>query len=79
MSITITRQTAELALRNLWQHHREVWVLDEETRAGIVALDELVKVLEAEHLMTVWEREEQEAAQKAQAEYLARKAAAEND
>lgn len=79
MKITITRQTAETALRNLWQHHREIWVLDEETRAGIMALDELVKALEAEELMTVWEQKEQEEAQRMQAEYMARKAAAENE
>lgn len=44
-----------------------------------MALDELVKALEAEELMTVWEQKEQEEAQRMQAEYMARKAAAENE
>lgn len=77
MKITITEQTAKAALRNLWLHHREVWQLDAETREGIIAIDELVRELEAEELLEAWEIEERESAQRMQAEYMARKAAAE--
>ena len=77
MKITITEQTAKVALRNLWLHNREIWGLDAETREGIIAIDELVRELEAEELLEAWEIEERESAQRMQAEYMARKAAAE--
>lgn len=75
MKITITEQTAKVALRNLWYYNREVWQLDAETRAGIIAIDELVRELEAEELLEAWEIEERESAQRMQAEWQARKAA----
>jgi hypothetical protein len=75
MKITITEQTAKVALRNLWLHNREIWHLDAETRQGIIAIDELVRELEAEELLEVWEIEEQAEMQRVQAAYEARKAA----
>lgn len=77
MKITITEKTARVALRNLWMHNREIWQLDSETREGIIAVDELVRELEAEELLETWETEERESAQRMQAEYMARKAEAE--
>lgn len=73
--ITITRKTALVALRNLWDHYSEVWELDAETRAGIAALDELANLLDGDNLIYQWEMEQRERNQQIQAEYEARKAA----
>jgi len=75
MNITITEKTARVALRNLWLHNREIWQLDAETREGIIAVDELVRELEAEELLETWEAEERAETQRMQAEYMARQAA----
>lgn len=73
--ITITRKTAMVALRNLWEHYSDIWELDAETRAGIAALDELATLLGGDDLLHEWEMEQRERNQQMQAEYEARKAA----
>ena len=76
-NITITRKAAEVALRNLWEHYQEVYVLDAETRAGIAALDEFVRALDAEKLMVEWEEQRQIEYRDMMAAYEARKTAGE--
>lgn len=76
-TVTISKQAAEVALRNLWEHYQEVYVLDAETRAGIAALDEFVRALDAEKLMVEWEEQRQIEYCDMMAAYEARKAAGE--
>ena len=76
-TVTISKQAAEVALRNLWEHYQEVYVLDAETRAGIAALDEFVRALDAEQLIVEWEEQRQTEYREMMATYEARKAAGE--
>lgn len=71
-NITISKKSAEVALRNLWEHYQEVYVLDAETRAGISALDEFVRVLDAEQLMVDWEHQREAEYRKMMEEHKAR-------
>lgn len=70
-NITISKKSAEVALRNLWEHFSEVYYLDADTRAGISALDEFVKALNAEELMVTWEQERQAEYQEMMAKHKA--------
>jgi hypothetical protein len=74
-TITITRATAERALARLSDWLEWVEDLDTETRADIVALDELIKELEAEESYSLKIQKDREARQKAQAEFMERKKA----
>ena len=76
-TVTISKQAAEVALRNLWEHYQEVYVLDAETRAGIAALDEFVRALDGEQLMIDWEREREARYREMMEAHKARQAAGE--
>lgn len=76
-NVTISRKAAEVALRNLWEHYQEVYVLDAETRAGIAAVDEFVRALDAEKLMVEWEHEREAEYREMMEAHKARQAAGE--
>lgn len=78
MNITITEATARRCMERMADWLEWVDSLDSETRADIIALDELVKVLDAESYLTERENARLEAAQR-QFEERKAKEAAEND
>ncbi len=76
--ITITEATARRAMLRLGDWLEWVEELDAETRADILALDELIKTLDAEDEYQKAIDEKRETAQRLNAEYQERKKAEEN-
>lgn len=74
-NITITEATARRALARLTDWLEWVEELDAETRADILALDELIKALDAEDEYQKAIEEKRETAQRLNAEYQARQKA----
>lgn len=72
-NITITEATARRALARLTDWLEWVEDLDAETRADVLALDELIKALDAETEYEKMLEERRESARKANEEYHARK------
>lgn len=70
-TITISRATAERLLNRMADWLEYIDGLDYETRADIIALDELVRALDAEEIIEERERQQREAMQRA---YEVRKA-----
>lgn len=73
--ITITEATARRAMLRLGDWLEWVEDLDAETRADILALDELIKALDAEAEFQKAIEEKRETAQRLNAEYQERKKA----
>ena len=73
--ITITESTARRAMLRLGDWLEWVEDLDAETRADILALDELIKALDAEAEFQKAIEEKRETAQRLNAEYQERKKA----
>lgn len=74
-TITISRATAERLLNRMSEWLEYIDGLDAETRADIVALDELVKALDAEEQLLQLEQQRRDELQRLQTEYAARQAA----
>jgi hypothetical protein len=72
-TITITKATAERALTRLGDWLEYVEDMDKETRADVVALDELIKALDAEDSFQKEIEEKRENARRLNEEYQARK------
>jgi hypothetical protein len=71
--ITITEATARRAMLRLGDWLEWVEDMDKETRADVVALDELIKALDAEDSFQKEIEEKRENARKLNEEYQARK------
>jgi hypothetical protein len=70
--ITISKATAERAMFRLGEWLEWIDELDSETRADVLALDELIKALDAEAQYQAQIDERRENARKANEEYQAR-------
>lgn len=75
MKISITEKTARLALDALLDWLDYIEFLDSDTRQRVIAVDELIRELEAEDYIAEKIAAEQERLRKANEEYMARKAA----
>lgn len=76
-TITITRQTAERLIARLADWLEYIDNLDYETRADIIALDELIRAIDGEELLEAIQRRNREALAQANKEWQERKAAEE--
>lgn len=74
-TITISRATAERLLNRMADWLEYIDGLDYETRADIIALDELVKALDAEEQLVQLEQQRRDELQRLHAEHAARQAA----
>ncbi len=76
-TITITRETAERLIAKLADWLEYIDGLDYETRADIIALDELIRATDGEELLEAIQRRNREALAQANKEWQERKAAEE--
>ena len=79
MKVSITENTARVCLETLLDWLDFIEYLDPKTRAMVIAVDELIRELKAEDWLTKKIAEDQERMRQAQTDYMARKAAAENE
>lgn len=76
-TITITRQTAERLIERLADWLEYVDNLDYETRADIIALDELIRATDGEEILEAIQQRNREQVQRLNKEWQERKAAEE--
>lgn len=75
--ITITRETAERCIARLADWLEYVDSLDYETRADIIALDELIRAIDGEELLETIQHRQREEVARLNKEWQERKAAEE--
>ena len=75
--ITITRQTAERLIERLADWLEYIDNLDYETRADIIALDELIRATDGEEILEAIQQRNREQVQRLNKEWQERKAAEE--
>lgn len=74
-TITISRATAERLLNRMADWLEYIDGLDYETRADIIALDELVRAMDGEEQLKTIEQQRRDELQRLHAEHAARQAA----
>ena len=76
-TITITRETAERCIARLADWLEYIDGLDYETRADIIALDELIRATDGEEILEAIQQRNREQVQRLNKEWQERKAAEE--
>jgi hypothetical protein len=76
-TITITRETAERCIARLADWLEYIDNLDYETRADIIALDELIRATDGEEILEAIQQRNREQVQRLNKEWQERKAAEE--